>query len=55
MSNGQKTATIRIQRFNPDKDKKPYMDEFQVPLDNDPTLLDASAADQNDNGWQCHL
>jgi len=35
------TAIVRIQRFNPDQDEKPYLDTFQVPLENDPTLLDA--------------
>jgi succinate dehydrogenase / fumarate reductase iron-sulfur subunit len=35
------TATIRIQRFNPDVDKKPYIDEFQLEPDQDNTVLDA--------------
>ena len=35
------TATVRIQRFNPDNDKKPYMQEFKVPLTSDTTILDA--------------
>ncbi len=41
MAEDSKTATVRVQRFNPDKDKKPYLDSFQVSLENDPTLLDA--------------
>ncbi len=39
MSNNE--ATIRIQRFNPDHDKKPYIEEFTLPIEGDPTLLDA--------------
>jgi succinate dehydrogenase / fumarate reductase, iron-sulfur subunit len=35
------TATVRIQRFNPDNDKKPYIQEFNVPLTADTTILDA--------------
>jgi succinate dehydrogenase / fumarate reductase iron-sulfur subunit len=34
-------ATVRVQRFNPDTDKKPYLQEFQVSTQGDPTLLDA--------------
>ncbi len=34
-------ATVRVQRFNPDTDKKPYLEEFQVSTEGDPTLLDA--------------
>jgi len=34
-------ATVRVQRFNPDTDKKPYLQEFQVSTEGDPTLLDA--------------
>ena len=34
-------ATIRVQRFNPDSDAKPYMQEFQVPNLQGTTLLDA--------------
>jgi len=25
------TARVRVQRFNPDVDKKPYLQEFKVP------------------------
>ncbi|MCA9927220.1 MAG: succinate dehydrogenase iron-sulfur subunit [Anaerolineales bacterium] len=40
--NGQvKTATVRIQRFNPDVDKKPYFDEFNVEVTPETTILDA--------------
>lgn len=41
MGNEMKTATVHVQRFNPDIDQKPYLDTFQVPLEDDPTLLDA--------------
>ena len=41
MNDDFQTATVRIQRYNPDVDSKPYLQEFQVPLANDPTLLDA--------------
>ncbi len=34
-------ATVRIQRFNPDVDKKPYLDEFEVEITPDTTILDA--------------
>ena len=36
-----KTSTIRIQRFNPDADKKPYWEEFTLPVGPDTTILDA--------------
>lgn len=35
------TATVRVQRFNPDNDKKPHIQEFKVPLTSDTTILDA--------------
>lgn len=35
------TAIVRVQRFNPDNDKKPYMQEFKVPLTPGTTILDA--------------
>lgn len=34
-------TTLRIQRFNPDKDKKPYLEEFTVEPTPDTTVLDA--------------
>lgn len=34
-------AFVRVQRFNPDKDKKPYIDEFQLTPERDTTILDA--------------
>ena len=34
-------TTLRIQRFNPDKDKKPYLDEFTITPTPDTTVLDA--------------
>ena len=36
-----KKAVIRVQRFNPDLNKKPYMDEFPISTDKDTTILDA--------------
>lgn len=36
-----RTVTVRIQRFNPDVDRKPYFDEFQVELTPAKTILDA--------------
>jgi succinate dehydrogenase / fumarate reductase, iron-sulfur subunit len=35
------TVTVRIQRFNPDTDQKPYLDSFQVELTQGMTILDA--------------
>ncbi len=35
------TVTIRIKRYNPDTDKSPYWQEFEVALDNEKTVLDA--------------
>ncbi len=40
MANNQK-ATIRVQRYNPDVDQKPYFDEFQLDVGADTTILDA--------------
>jgi len=40
-SDSQPTAIVRIQRFNPDNDKKPYMQDFTVPLPPGTTILDA--------------
>jgi len=34
-------ATIRIQRCNPDKDKKPYIETFELVPERDTTVLDA--------------
>lgn len=34
-------ATIRIQRFNPEKDKKPHLQSFKVAYTRDTTILDA--------------
>jgi succinate dehydrogenase / fumarate reductase iron-sulfur subunit len=36
-----KTAIVRVQRFNPDTDKTPYLQEFKVPLAPGTTILDA--------------
>jgi succinate dehydrogenase / fumarate reductase, iron-sulfur subunit len=36
-----RTVTVRIQRFNPDVDKKPHMQEFQMEMTSDTTVLDA--------------
>jgi len=35
------TATVRVQRFNPDTDKRPYLAEFTVIMGPDTTILDA--------------
>lgn len=35
------TATIRVQRYNPDVDQKPYFEEFQLDVGADTTILDA--------------
>lgn len=40
-NNAQRTVTVRIQRYNPDVDQKPYFDEFQVSMTPDTTVLDA--------------
>jgi len=41
-TNGHKrTATVRIQRYNPDVDKKPYLKEYQIEMRQGMTLLDA--------------
>jgi succinate dehydrogenase / fumarate reductase, iron-sulfur subunit len=37
----QPTAAVRVLRFNPDKDQKPYLQEFQVPVSAETTILDA--------------
>jgi succinate dehydrogenase / fumarate reductase iron-sulfur subunit len=34
-------TTVRIQRFNPDVDRKPYVEDFQLDPDQDTTILDA--------------
>ena len=40
--NGSKaTAIVRIQRFNPDVDKKPYLQDFKIHLEQGMTVLDA--------------
>jgi len=41
ISDSQQTATVRVQRFNPDNDKKPHLQDFKVPLTSDTTILDA--------------
>ena len=43
MSNNDPTSTVtlRIQRFNPDIDKKPYLAEYQVTREQGMTVLDA--------------
>lgn len=35
------TATVRIQRFNPEIDRKPYFDEFALDITPETTILDA--------------
>ena len=34
-------AIVRIQRFNPDLDPKPYLESFEIPVAQDTTVLDA--------------
>lgn len=41
MSETKNKAVVRIQRFNPDKDKKPHFEEFAVEYTRETTLLDA--------------
>jgi succinate dehydrogenase / fumarate reductase iron-sulfur subunit len=36
-----RSVKVRIQRFNPDVDKKPYFDEFAITLEPGTTILDA--------------
>ncbi len=40
-ANSQQTAIVRVQRFNPDIDRKPHLQDFTVPLTSDTTILDA--------------
>jgi len=40
-NNNHKKGTIRIQRFNPEKDKKPYFQNFEITYTRETTLLDA--------------
>jgi succinate dehydrogenase / fumarate reductase iron-sulfur subunit len=40
-NNSTQTVTVRVQRFNPDVDKKPYLAEFSIPMTVDTTILDA--------------
>lgn len=37
----KKQATLRIQRFNPDIDKKPHIEDYLIDVDRDTTVLDA--------------
>jgi succinate dehydrogenase / fumarate reductase iron-sulfur subunit len=39
-SNEVKDITFRVQRFNPEKDAKPYLQEFSVPVKRGTTILD---------------
>jgi len=39
-NNSERTVTVRVQRFNPDVDKKPYLAEFSVHMTPDTTILD---------------
>ncbi len=39
-----KSATILLQRYNPDLDKKPYWDEFRIEIESDTTILDVLEA-----------
>jgi succinate dehydrogenase / fumarate reductase iron-sulfur subunit len=40
-TDSERRVTVRLQRFNPDVDKKPYWQDFQVALKPGTTLLDA--------------
>ena len=41
-ANGKsRNVTVRVQRFNPDVDRKPHMQDFTVPMTPETTLLDA--------------
>jgi succinate dehydrogenase / fumarate reductase iron-sulfur subunit len=40
IKNGDK-AIVRIQRFNPEVDEKPHMEEYEVPMTSETTVLDA--------------
>ena len=40
-NNSERTVTVRVQRFNPDVDKKSYLAEFSVVMTPDTTILDA--------------
>jgi succinate dehydrogenase / fumarate reductase iron-sulfur subunit len=37
----QRFTTVQIQRYNPDKDGKPYLQSFRTPIGPDTTILDA--------------
>jgi succinate dehydrogenase / fumarate reductase iron-sulfur subunit len=37
----RKTVTVRVQRYNPDVDKKPYLQSYQIEMRQGMTLLDA--------------
>ncbi|MGF1506707.1 MAG: succinate dehydrogenase/fumarate reductase iron-sulfur subunit [Anaerolineae bacterium] len=37
----QTTAIVRIQRYNPDEDRKPYWQDYEVPMTAETTILDA--------------
>lgn len=39
--NSQRTVTVSIQRFDPDVDKKPHMQDYQVEMTKGMTILDA--------------
>jgi succinate dehydrogenase / fumarate reductase iron-sulfur subunit len=40
-NNSERTVTVRVQRFNPDNDKKPHLADFSVQMTPDTTILDA--------------
>ncbi|MBN2502954.1 MAG: succinate dehydrogenase iron-sulfur subunit [Anaerolineales bacterium] len=40
-TNTSNTAIVRVQRFNPDDDKKPYIQEYSLAVTRDTTILDA--------------
>ncbi len=38
-----KTYTVKLERYNPDADKEPYYDDFQVPIEEGWSLLNVLA------------
>jgi succinate dehydrogenase / fumarate reductase iron-sulfur subunit len=41
---GERQITVRIKRFNPDLQVKPYWEQFKIPVSSDTTILDALAS-----------
>jgi fumarate reductase iron-sulfur subunit len=55
------TITVRVQRYDPDKDEKPYLQTFEVPYKEDWVVLDAilHIKDELDSSlsyrWSCRM